>query len=344
MDPVFSESPPFVVSATSDAGSGLIAVAEIEEHDHDHDHEEHEEEEEHESAVVVTYSVANALKSQSFALNSTSANAEVDVGMTRGDFTDLFAGSSGFYLATVSSAGVVSIKTSPDGKSAWTPVPSTVITDAVSGPIAGACTMSGSIVLVYHTSVTGLKVFSSSTGTTHALPVEGVSVSVAVAANGTNVIQVVANNAGNVTSSLSINGGAAWSSPPSIVQLLDVFEDSEVKLVSTQSRWLAVFQNQRQDRITFRTSTTDAGTWPQTGSLFTGNATAGKTFGSASLMATGGDGWFTTTIGALDGSVNGRACFNVPVNETRGSNSAIPGKAPGSWSLLLGMVMLLGAI
>lgn len=277
--------------------------------------------------AVVTYAVGNQVKSKRTSSTGSSAalQAEVDVGASLGDFSDLFAGNSAaFYFATVSSTGSVSVRRTTDAGASWTSFPVS-ISDAVSGPIAGCVSQPNSVVLLaYHTSSTGIRVYSSATQTSQALALAGASVSLASSQNTPSVVVAVANNNGSVQAVSSSNAGAAWTATPVAVEPA-AFATGQVRVISTRAHWLATFLNPARDLVLFRTAVDSLGaTWAAGGTLFSGDATQNKTFGDSSLASTGsGNGWVTALVNDVDGAVRARACFDEP------SNTQAPGtKAP----------------
>ncbi|KAH9255739.1 hypothetical protein BASA81_006133 [Batrachochytrium salamandrivorans] len=309
MESVFSNQS-LVVSNQALAGTGMVCA--------------------NQGNAVVTYAIGNQVKSKrTTSGDSAVLQTEVDVGALLGNYSDLFAAVGGdnatFYFASVDSAGGVLVQRTTNAGASWTSFP-VHIHDAVSGPISGSVSQPNNVVLIaYHTSSTGIRVYSSGTQTSTALALAGASVSLASSQNTPGVVVAVANNLGSIYAVVSSNAGSVWTSTPVLVEQA-VSPTGDVRLISTRVHWLATYLNPTRDLVMFRIAEDDLGaTWTTGGTLFSGDATQNNTFGSNSLASTGsGDGWVTALVADADGAIRARACFDTPVEASNTPTTKAP--------------------
>lgn len=279
--------------------------------------------------VYVVYATSSGeLRSVRFspALDFTTADAAVAMGVANVTYHDLWVGQDYLFYASVNALGRVVVKAAA-ATGVWTTVGHT-IADAVSGPLAGTRHYPGlDYFLLYHTSATALSVYRAEDRDSTVVPGWG-GHDVAIGLNVTDHHMVIAVSDGNgtLTAHRGTHGEEPWTTQ---VLTRAAAADSVVSLVYTPLRWTLLF-TQTNGGVFFQ-STTDNGQFSAPAPLFSASSAGRFVLGQISATATAG-GWVASAV-RTDGSVYGRACFDAP---TGGSTS--DAAAPATVGLLVALV------
>jgi len=271
------------------------------------------------SATLVTSKVVSAT------FNGVSAKVDISNSLTP-EYAVLVAGASGFFYFAVQGTTLIGYSTS-DGAS-WGIVDVSVLSAPFSASLAAAVDPKGNVVVVYHTSNTGLAAGVSLGGTSQFTQVAAPSLvggSVGVASRKESNFMMVVNDANVIKSSYSSNLGATWSSEQ-IVQSTGVQDMSPVFVVGTSERWVPLWLG--SGGAQYRTTTADlpiTANWTAApvNSFVTGTTT--KFYSAPAFVSTGGRGWAFVAVDNSTFDVSSRACFEIPV-----SLAPTPSRSPTS--------------